>query len=573
MPAAQAPAAPAPAAGGGQPAAAPNWLSMISRMLFMYFLMSYFFKGKAPTTDPGTGKPLPPHACIYRGGELLDLKVYITETEQFDRFSPNARDFLVWNDKLILSGDDSNARYKDIVITPSENVQNNGSLWAHIYFLPSSKSLPPITTSHMLTKYLPKPKLVTRMNLVSGDTEEVSVPSTSTELISYWKPNMTINLVTDFPSFSRNGIPPQFLPYMKFDAEETNYFPVLMLNEFWLMREHLSPINDTVHALNLSMEYSPLSMFKWQMYVQMEQSFQMQMSMGAVESETEDFKRMLLDTNPYLLGLTAVVSLLHMIFDFLAFKNDISFWKNNKSMEGLSVRTIFLNTFCQLIIFLYLMDNETSWLVLISSGIGLLIECWKIKKAVILKTSWNGWIPSISYEDRASYTQSKTKEYDAYAMKYLSYVLYPLVIGYSTYSLVYETHKSWYSWILASLTGTVYTFGFIMMTPQLFINYKLKSVAHLPWRTFMYKALNTFIDDLFAFIIKMPTLHRLSCFRDDLIFFIYLYQRWIYPVDKKRMNEFGQGGENADAAGAGPVTGAAGPSDGPAEAASKPKTE
>ena len=78
------------------------------------------------------------------------------------------------------------------------------------------------------------------------------------------------------------------------------------------------------------------------------------------------------------------------------------------------------------------------------------------------------------------------------------------------------------------------------MTPQLFLNYKFKSVAHLPWRVFIYKALNTFIDDLFAFIIKMPLLHRLSCFRDDLIFLIYLYQRWIYPVDKSRTNEFGQ---------------------------------
>lgn len=56
----------------------------------------------------------------------------------------------------------------------------------------------------------------------------------------------------------------------------------------------------------------------------------------------------------------------------------------------------------------------------------------------------------------------------------------------------------------------------------------------------VYKSLNTFIDDLFAFIIKMPTMHRLSCFRDDVIFLIYLYQRWIYPVDKKRINEFGQ---------------------------------
>ena len=56
--------------------------------------------------------------------------------------------------------------------------------------------------------------------------------------------------------------------------------------------------------------------------------------------------------------------------------------------------------------------------------------------------------------------------------------------------------------------------GFIMMTPQLFINYKMKSVAHLPWRMLTYKALNTFIDDLFAFVIKMPTLYRLGCFRD-----------------------------------------------------------
>jgi hypothetical protein len=29
-----------------------------------------------------------------------------------------------------------------------------------------------------------------------------------------------------------------------------------------------------------------------------------------------------------------------------------------------------------------------------------------------------------------------------------------------------------------------------------------------------YKALNTFIDDLFAFVIKMPTMYRIGCFRD-----------------------------------------------------------
>lgn len=56
--------------------------------------------------------------------------------------------------------------------------------------------------------------------------------------------------------------------------------------------------------------------------------------------------------------------------------------------------------------------------------------------------------------------------------------------------------------------------GFITMTPQLFINYKMKSVAHLPWRMLTYKALNTFIDDLFAFVIKMPMMYRIGCLRD-----------------------------------------------------------
>jgi hypothetical protein len=118
-------------------------------------------------------------------------------------------------------------------------------------------------------------------------------------------------------------------------------------------------------------------------------------------------------------------------------------------------------------------------------------------------------------------------------------VLYPLIIGYSVYSLYYDKHKSWYSWVLGSLVGAVYTFGFILMCPQLYLNYKLKSVAHLPWRQMTYKFLNTIIDDLFAFVIKMPLLHRLSVFRDDIIFLIYLYQRWIYRVDKTRANEFG----------------------------------
>ena len=65
----------------------------------------------------------------------------------------------------------------------------------------------------------------------------------------------------------------------------------------------------------------------------------------------------------------------------------------------------------------------------------------------------------------------------------------------------------------------------------------------MPAKAMTYKFLNTFIDDLFAFTIKMPTLHRLATLRDDVIFFVYIYQAWAYKVDYSRTNEFGLGGD------------------------------
>ena len=73
-----------------------------------------------------------------------------------------------------------------------------------------------------------------------------------------------------------------------------------------------------------------------------------QKNFGAMaDGESDTFKRVLIEGNPYFLALTFSVSLLHSLFDMLAFKNDIGFWRGKKNVEGLSVRTILLNCFCQ----------------------------------------------------------------------------------------------------------------------------------------------------------------------------------------------------------------------------------
>lgn len=57
--------------------------------------------------------------------------------------------------------------------------------------------------------------------------------------------------------------------------------------------------------------------------------------------------------------------------------------------------------------------------------------------------------------------EKKTQEYDALAFRYVSYGAIPCLAGYTIYSLLYETHRGWYSFIISTLTSFVYMFGFV----------------------------------------------------------------------------------------------------------------
>jgi len=75
------------------------------------------------------------------------------------------------------------------------------------------------------------------------------------------------------------------------------------------------------------------------------------------------------------------------------------------------------------------------------------------------QTRYLGIIPKLIFKEKGSYAESSTKEYDQAAFKYLSWVLFPLLAAYAIYSLVYEEHKGWYSWVLNMLYGFLLMFG------------------------------------------------------------------------------------------------------------------
>ena len=373
--------------------------------------------------------------------------------------------------------------------------------------------------------------------------EEKELVREPTRIMSHLRHELSISVMTDNFIFDANNVPPLIARALQVKSQK--YLPIWIADNLSMRAKKSLPFTGSVgSSIPMTISYNPVGIGKYNLILTIEESIGGMKGLGFNDNDLDDVKSLFTDTNYILLILTVFVAVFHLLFDFLAFKNDIAFWRKKKDMVGLSMTGVvwrFISTF---IIMLYLFDQNTSKLVLYPMVISAFIEFWKVTKAFKVRVIWpksqnKNLLPRLKFGNEVV-AEKVTNESDTKALKYLVMLLIPLVIIGALYSLVYVPHRSIYSWVIQSMVNGVYAFGFLFMMPQLFVNYKLKSVAHLPWRAFMYKAFNTFIDDVFAFIITMPTAHRLACFRDDVIFVIYLYQRYLYPVDKSRINEYGQ---------------------------------
>jgi Cleft lip and palate transmembrane protein 1 (CLPTM1) len=550
--------------------------------------VNYEFSERPPINTIANYSAIPNNvAPIWPANSTLDFQIYVSPSIALSASGSRPEASLVLDERGIKMGDFKDTRDISTTIKIPVEVQHNGTLWAHFFMGltgsqldPLAKDYNPALAAHFfrpLNQYLPKKKVRKLKNLLDKPGESAEQPEEQPQGLqigSFYHPNFTVAIVPGtgvqnwqnaHPAMRKNIV---LEPTGARDETGQNgwYYPVVFLNTFWQLRSHMMELNDTVKEVPLNLHLKNLVSWQYSIMTSMDDNIkqsQMQAAQGTPlpgggdGSELEKFKEILLDTNMYLLGTTFFVSILHMIFEGLAFKSDIAHWRKKKDNVGTSVRTIIANVFMQLIIFLYLFDNSdnTSWMILAGQGFGILLEAWKITKTVDVvlqppepdsKYSFLPYVVIFKDKHKLSETEKKTQEYDAIAFRYLYIVGVPLLLAYAVYSLVYESHKSWYSFVVETLVGSVYAYGFLMMVPSLYINYRLKSVAHMPSKAMTYKFLNTFIDDLFAFTIRMPTLHRLATLRDDVIFFIWLYQKWAYKTDYTRVNEFGQGGESGD---------------------------
>ncbi|OTB07740.1 hypothetical protein M426DRAFT_228355 [Hypoxylon sp. CI-4A] len=534
--------------------------------------------------EGATWNPIPQRlAPIWPTDSTVDIVVTLSSSFVPTKIATVPEEYVALKETGFKLGNSSESRVAETTFNVPSSVQNNGTLWGHFYvgltgsnLDPKEPGFDPATAFHFvhpLTQYIPKKKEAKTRNLLEDRPdfleEEPEEQITGPIIANYYHPNTSLSFVPDSGILNYPQTHPAIRQFVHVEpagardgsGQNSWYYPVLYVNTFWQMRSHMTLLNETVKTLPLRLDLSNMKNWKFSILASVDFNSKQQaiqaayggpIAGGGDGSEIEIIKEMFLDTNPYLLGVTAVVSVAHLLLEMLSFGSDIAHYKKKKDNVGISVRSILASVFMQAVIFLYLIDNSqnTSWMILGSQGIGILIEFWKVTTVVDVRVRPappGSLIPyRITFEDKyqLSETEEKTKEYDEIAFKYMYIASVPLLIGYAIWSLIYESHKSWYSYILTTLVGSVYAYGFLMMVPSLYINYRLKSVAHMPGKAMMYKFVNTFIDDLFAFTIKMPFLYRLATFRDDIIFFIYLYQRWAYRIDYTRVNEFGQGGED-----------------------------
>lgn len=93
------------------------------------------------------------------------------------------------------------------------------------------------------------------------------------------------------------------------------YKPIVFPNDFWSLRSHLTEINTTTPNVPLEITFQPISYFKFQLFASMTHGFDeaIKQQGGGAGAELDEVKRMLLETNPWFLALTGLVSVLHVV--------------------------------------------------------------------------------------------------------------------------------------------------------------------------------------------------------------------------------------------------------------------
>lgn len=289
-------------------------------------------------------------APIWPSNSALDISVYVAPSPVI----PNLKSAeLVLSEKNFTIGNYSDSREIDTTIKVPKQVQQNGTLWAHFFVAQTGYQLDPAAKGYSsenavhfqrpLNQYLPKKKVKKLKNLLSSDGTKVEEEEDSTpdvQTVSYYHPNFTVSIIPDSGSQKFAQMQPAVRQYVQLERSGARdlsgqngwYYPIVFLNTFWQLKTHMTELNSTVDMVPLRITLNNMANWKFSIITSIDEGAKQSARQAAYGgsapgggdgNEWEMVKEILLDTNIYLLGTTGVVTILHMLFETLAFKNDI----------------------------------------------------------------------------------------------------------------------------------------------------------------------------------------------------------------------------------------------------------
>lgn len=290
-------------------------------------------------------------APIWPSDSAIDLSIYVTPSIVVPNFK-SSDSVLVAQEKNFTIGNYSDTREIDTTIKLPKQVQQNGTLWAHFFLARTGYQLDPAAKDYNtadavhffrpLNQYLPKKKVKKLKNLLSApgdeDEEEDNTPKVST--MSFYHPNFTLSMIPDSGTQKLAQMNPAARQYLHLertgarDASGKNgwYYPIAFFNTFWQLKTHMTELNSTVETVPLRITINNMANWKFNIISNVDEGSKQSARQAAYGNpvpgggdgtEWEMIKEILLDTNIWLLGTTGVVTILHMLFETLAFKNDI----------------------------------------------------------------------------------------------------------------------------------------------------------------------------------------------------------------------------------------------------------
>lgn len=313
------------------------------------------FADRPPQAEIADYNPIPDLiAPIWPVDSALDISIIVSPSVVVPSFKSVPESSLVLHETNFTMGNYSDTREIDTTIKIPREVQQNGTLWAHFYVGLTGHQLDPTAKDYRtdsavhflrpLNQYLPKKKAKKLKNLLASpdetEEEEEEDNTPNVQVVSYYHPNFTVSVIPDSGAQKYRQMHPAVRQHLQLESTGARdstgqngwYYPMVFLNTFWQLKSHMTELNSTVESMPLRISLNNMNNWKFNVLTSLDEGSKQNTRQAAFGgstpgggdgSEFEMIKEVLLDTNVWLLGTTGVVTILHMVFETLAFKNDI----------------------------------------------------------------------------------------------------------------------------------------------------------------------------------------------------------------------------------------------------------